>query len=110
MHTSEPEEFDYQSSMRQSTPEARQIRRGTRERELRRAGAKERITIRIDHDVLERFKDLAPQGQGYQSLINEALREWLSARGVKELIREELEEMTEKVVSAVRATQRSPQE
>jgi uncharacterized protein (DUF4415 family) len=101
MNTTEPEQFDYQGTLRRSGPPPGQ-ERGHAARQARRAVAKERITIRIDQDVLERFKDLSPEGQGYQSLINEALREWLSARGVKELIREELEVMTEKVLSAVR--------
>ena len=108
MNTSAPEEFDYPRHVNQHGVEVKKVSRGTRAREMRRAGVKERITIRIDQDVLERFKELAPQGQGYQSLINEALRDWLSARGVKELIREELEEMTEKVVSAIQSTRRVP--
>jgi uncharacterized protein (DUF4415 family) len=65
----EADEFDYQDHMRRSTPEAREIRRGTQARQARRARSKERITIRIDQDVLEGFKDLSPQGLGYQSLI-----------------------------------------
>jgi uncharacterized protein (DUF4415 family) len=108
MNTSAPEEFDYPRHVKQHGVEAKKVSRGTRAREMRRAGVKERITIRIDQDVLERFKELTPQGQGYQSLINEALRDWLSARGVKELIREELEEMTEKVVLAIQSTRRVP--
>ena len=79
------------------------MQRGTEARTRRRA-AKDRITIRIDRDVLDQFKELATEGRSYQRLINGALREWLAARGVKELIREELEGLTERVVSAVLAS------
>lgn len=39
---------------------------------------KTRITIYIDDDILEAFRDRADrQGRGYQTMINEALREYL---------------------------------
>jgi uncharacterized protein (DUF4415 family) len=39
---------------------------------------KTRITIYIDDDVLEEFRNLADDsGSGYQTMINEALREYL---------------------------------
>jgi uncharacterized protein (DUF4415 family) len=39
---------------------------------------KTRITIYIDDDVLEEFRDRADAlGRGYQTMINEALREYL---------------------------------
>ena len=58
---------------------------------------KQRITIRIDEDVLQEFRQLVPDGRGYQRLINQALREWLIARDVKELVRNELRDIIEKV-------------
>ena len=40
---------------------------------------KTRITIYIDNDVLERFRSRADSaGYGYQTMINEALREYLN--------------------------------
>jgi uncharacterized protein (DUF4415 family) len=101
MSTPKDEDLDYQKHARHASPEPGTIRRGVQDRADRRARAKERITIRIDQDILERFKELAPQGMGYQSLINDALRDWLNAQSVKELIREELEEMAAKVLSVV---------
>ncbi len=39
---------------------------------------KTRITIYIDDDILEEFRDRADrQGRGYQTMMNEALREYL---------------------------------
>ncbi|MBI4639437.1 MAG: BrnA antitoxin family protein, partial [Candidatus Tectomicrobia bacterium] len=29
------------------------------------------MTIRLDEEVLEQFKQMVPEGQGYQSLINQ---------------------------------------
>ncbi|MFB3040248.1 MAG: BrnA antitoxin family protein, partial [Candidatus Poribacteria bacterium] len=74
------------------SPEARQQRR-----EL----AKTRITIRIDEDTVKKFKQMVPDGRGYQSLINQALREWLVAQGVKELLQEELPSILEQAMSSV---------
>lgn len=59
---------------------------------------KTRITIRLDSDVLQWFKDQVREaGRGnYQSLINAALREFIAANGdppeetLRRVIREEL--------------------
>ena len=59
---------------------------------------KTRISIYIDNDVLEEFRDRADEsGKGYQTMMNEALRAYLgkSSRPVDEttlrrILREEL--------------------
>jgi uncharacterized protein (DUF4415 family) len=64
---------------------------------LQRRG-KTRITIHLDDDVLEAFRDRAEsEGHGYQTLINEALREYLGKRPkpvdeatLRRVIREEM--------------------
>ena len=43
-----------------------------------RTPTKERITIRLSHDVVEQFR---ATGDGWQTRIDKALQEWLSARG-----------------------------
>ena len=59
---------------------------------------KTRITIYLDDAVLARFKiESEKTGKGYQTLINEALREHstkapLTADVVRKIIREELEQ------------------
>jgi Arc/MetJ family transcription regulator len=57
-------------------------------------GGKSRITIRLDDDVLEWFRAQAHARRGgtYQTLINGALREFISSR------REPLEETLRRVV------------
>ena len=55
-----------------------------------KATDKQKITIRLDRDLIEAFKALTPDGKGYQLLINQALRDWLTAQSVKEMIRKEL--------------------
>ena len=79
-------EFDYHGHMKHSAPDQKKIRRGPQARQRRRETAKSRITIRIDSEVVDQFKQLVPSGQGYQSLMNQALRDWLVAQGVKELL------------------------
>ena len=62
------------------------------------AKGKSRITIRIDDDILEWFRDQvnAAGGGNYQTMINTALREYMANRTVplektlRRVIREEL--------------------
>ena len=63
---------------------------------------KSRITIRLDVDVLEWFREQVHQAGGgsYQSLINQALREYVAANSepiedtLRRVIREELNRAT----------------
>ncbi|HEX3484789.1 MAG TPA: BrnA antitoxin family protein [Micropepsaceae bacterium] len=41
---------------------------------------KQQLTLRIDADVVAWFKDHAPNGEGYQTDINRALREYVDKR------------------------------
>jgi len=102
MPTTRDPAFDYQTYVQHTTPDPGQLQRGTKARHRRRDMAKSKITIRIDTDVLEQFKQMVPDGQGYQRLINHALREWLVAQGIKDLVREELKAMTAQVVASLR--------
>jgi uncharacterized protein (DUF4415 family) len=69
---------------------------------VRPAGAKTRITIRVDTDVLNWFRQQVHQrgGGNYQTLINEALREYMTLNGselentVRKVIREELQALS----------------
>jgi len=59
---------------------------------------KTRITMYLDTDILDDFRARADKaGSGYQTMINEALREYLSKSGkpldetvIRQVIREEL--------------------
>ena len=57
---------------------------------------KERITIRLDPDIIQWFRDQVKGGGNYQSLINEALREHIQHQEtsleetLRRVIREEL--------------------
>lgn len=59
---------------------------------------KTRITIYLDDEILREFKNQSEQtGKGYQTLINDALRSFLSGRdkpltaeAVRKILREEL--------------------
>ena len=59
--------------------------------------AKERITIRLDPDIIQWFRDRAKGGGNYQTLINEALREHIERQSgadlestLRRVLREEL--------------------
>ena len=95
-------EFDYQTYSKTHGPKKEEISRGLQARHRRREVAKTRITIRLDDDVLAQFKALSDEGRGYQKLINEALREWLSAQEVKELLRQELTSLVKEAVSSIK--------
>jgi len=60
---------------------------------------KTRITMYLDTDIIDNFRARAEKaGYGYQTMINEALREYLSKSGktldetvIRQVIREELD-------------------
>ena len=59
--------------------------------------AKERITIRLDPDIIEWFRNRVRGGGNYQTLINEALREHIERQSgadlestLRRVLREEL--------------------
>ncbi len=60
---------------------------------------KTRITIYLDTDILEEFRERADKaGYGYQTMINEVLKEYLTKSGkpldedvIRQVVREELD-------------------
>ena len=60
---------------------------------------KTRITIYLDNEVIEEFRNRATEaGSGYQTMINDALRQYLAKSGkpldealIRQVIREELD-------------------
>jgi uncharacterized protein (DUF4415 family) len=70
---------------------------GSRGPVIRPAG-KTRITMYLDNDILEAFRDRADRaGSGYQTMINQALREYLDKSAtpldesaLRRILREEL--------------------
>ena len=70
--------------------------KGKRGAVIRPNPAKQRITIRLDADIIEHFKGLvhAAGGGNYQTLINDALREYIKAsdRGLEETLRKVIRE------------------
>jgi uncharacterized protein (DUF4415 family) len=60
---------------------------------------KSRITIYLDNEVIEEFRNRAGEtGSGYQTMINDALRQYLKKSGkplnealIRQVIREELD-------------------
>ena len=60
---------------------------------------KTRITIYIDNEIIEEFRNRATEaGSGYQTMINDALRQYLEKSGqplnealIRQVIREELD-------------------
>ena len=41
---------------------------------------KQQLTLRLDADLIDWFKTHAPSGEGYQTRINSALREYIAQR------------------------------
>lgn len=97
MSTTDRQEFDYYTYMQTHEPDVSRLHRGpdARERRFKEATMKDRV--RIDADILEQFHQRTPDGENYQDAINHALREWLSAQNVKELVRDEVHLMMDDV-------------
>lgn len=74
------------------------FRRGRRGPVLSAPPGKTRITIRLDDDVLDWFREQADAagGANYQTLINQALREYIADKAdpledkIRRIVREEL--------------------
>ena len=90
MNTMEDNEFDYYSYTQTNPPDASKIKRGTGLRMKRFETKTLQDRIRIDQDILTEFDTLASHAKEREQLINKALREWISARSVKELVQQEL--------------------
>jgi uncharacterized protein (DUF4415 family) len=108
MSTMEDDTFDYQAWMRETPPDPTKIHRGTAERERRRAAAMLQRAVRIDEDLLKEFRQLATEGQSYEQLINQALREWLFAKGMQGLVRAEIQQAVQQSRSAAQAEVQAP--
>lgn len=61
----------------------------SRERVAKLAATKEQVSMRLDRDLLDAYRELA-QGGSYQQLIQHALRQWLEAQNLTAMVREEL--------------------
>ncbi len=100
MSTTEDDNFDYQAYTRETPPDPAKILRGTADRQRRFDAAMTRLAVRIDEDLLQEFRQLATEDQSHEQLINQALREWLSAQGVKELVRAEIQQAIQQSLSS----------
>jgi uncharacterized protein (DUF4415 family) len=57
---------------------------------IRSTQGKTRITIRLDNKVIEHFQKIVDEAGGgnYQSLINDALREYIRGERLEEVVRQ----------------------
>ena len=93
------EEFDYQAYTREHPPDPSKIHRGLQARR-QRFERKMKSMVRIDADILEQFQALSSEESQSEILINRALRDWLYAKTMKELVRDELREIIQQVISS----------
>lgn len=95
------DDFDYQAYTQEMPPDPNQIHRGTAELERRRAEAALRYQhVRIERENFEQFQQLVANGQSAEQIINQALREWLTAQGMKEMVRAEIQSAVRQTLSA----------
>lgn len=71
---------------------------------------KQRITIRLDEDIVDYFKE---QGSGYQSRINKVLRAYVLTRKLRDLMSEEtqnrdLQPFLEMIATAMKTSELAP--
>lgn len=109
MNTIKDDTFDYQAYMKETPPDASKIHRGVDARQHRFDAAMMRLAIRIDEDVLKQFQELVPEGQSCERLINQALREWLAAKEMKELVRAEIQRAVQQSLSSAQVGTELPQ-
>ena len=95
------EDFDYQTYMRENTPDLSKIQRGPEARKRRLEAAMKKISVRIERDIFDQFENFASPGDEDSSkLINQALREWLATKDIKKLIQTELRQVIREELSS----------
>ena len=67
---------------------------------------KTRITIRLDNDVIEHFQAIVDRAGGgnYQTLINDALREYIRGARLEKLVRQAVRKEVEAMKEALLKT------
>src|SRR5215210_5553144 len=105
----EDETLAYQTYMREHEPDLTKIIRGPelhehRRRRMEEAAAK-RPTVRLDEDVAKELRPLTNEDRTYGQVVNQALREWLAAKEMKELVREEIQLAFQQAVLAMQSAQ-----
>ena len=108
MSTIDDDGFDYEAYVKATPPDATQIRHGVADRQHRLDAALMKLAVRIDEDLLSQFRQLVSEGRSCERLINQALREWLSAKGIKELIRAEIKQAVQQSLSSDHIRGESP--
>jgi uncharacterized protein (DUF4415 family) len=106
MSTIKETEFDYPAYTSTHRPDVTSMQRGTTARRQRFEAVTKRHTMRIDADILAEFRQLVSEAQDEEKLINQALREWLAAQNVKDLLREELHQMLQIALTPVQSKSR----
>jgi hypothetical protein len=100
MSTIDDDGFDYASYVKATPPDPTEIRRGLTNRQHRLDAALMRLAVRIDADLLNQFRQLVSEGRSCERLVNQALREWLSAKGIMDLIRTEIQQAVQQSLSS----------
>jgi uncharacterized protein (DUF4415 family) len=67
---------------------------------------KTRITIRLDNDIIEHFQKIVDRAGGgnYQTLINDALREYIRGARLEKVVRQAVREEVKAVSEALART------
>lgn len=103
------EELDRLEEENQRVPEQRRtLGRGPevlREQLQQAAQRKTQLTMRLDADIIERFKALSGLEGSYQTLMNRALHEWLEAQSVERLLQPKLELLSQLITRIERQEQ-----
>lgn len=97
-------EFDYQTYTRATPPDPAKIHCGTADRQRRLENAMSRRMVRIEETTFEQFEQL-DAGQGSEQLINQAIREWLSAQNMRELVRAEFQAVVQQSLASLQPSQ-----
>ena len=108
-NTTEDEAAVYQAYFRDHDIDPTKINRDpeVRRRRMEEAVAK-RPTVRLDEDVAKELQQLTAEGQTYGQVVNQALREWLAAKEMKELVREEIQQGFQQAVLAMQSGGEAP--
>ena len=85
MSTINDDNFDYPAFVKNNPPDPAKIRRGITARKQRVAAAMQKPAVRVEAELLAHFQSIVAPEQSIEQAINQALREWISAKTYKEM-------------------------
>lgn len=103
------EEFDYQTYTRENAPDPTKIRSYDERQAKWQEAAENKTIVALDREIVEKFEQLGSSRKEAILLMNTALREWLTTRDMKQLIKDDFQHMLADTLASFRMAGNIPE-